>query len=622
MNELILLALYRFYERLAADPSSGIAKVGYTEVPVTAVFELDTDGNLVGAVPVGTQKGKKVVGIRCLVPERVKRAAGDYPNFLCDNLEYMAGLAPGKTAYDARSLRRKNAFVTLHQGILEGVNDEGAEAVLAFLAHSPKVLVENQYLKAIRDTLDQGGNIVFRLKGDPVYVHERPAVNTAWQKHVARRSEESALGQCLITGDWGPIARLHMSTKGIAGGQSTGTSLVSFNFKAAESYGRKQGDNSPVGEKAAFQYGTALNWLTFQNRHHVLAGDSTIVFWADRAGPEEDMTLALLGGTFGGNWAEAQAGDTPVNLSGVYQNDEASSQRIKTVLNRVFQGRMPALGGTDLDSEVRFHILGLSPNAARLAVRFWNVNTFGGMLENLRRHYDDLAIIRPPNAPPISVPRILMELTPPKSRKRATIPSGLAGSLMRSILEGTAYPQSLFAVLISRIRIDANGPEQPRVEHKVNYLRAAYIKAHLRRQARILGNREMEEGLTEVLNTENKNPGYMLGRLFALLEKAQKDANPTVKATIKDRYYASASATPGAVFPVLIRLSQHHLSKSEYGGYVDKLIESVVVDIGHFPTHLTLDQQGLFALGYYQQRAALYVRPEQEKGGENSDETN
>lgn len=244
-------------------------------------------------------------------------------------------------------------------------------------------------------------------------------------------------------------------------------------------------------------------------------------------------------------------------------------------------------------------------------------------MENLRRHYEDLSIIHHENARPVSVPRILMELTPPASRKREAIPKVLVGSLMRSILDGTPYPQALYSLLLSRIRTDSNDPDQPRVERKVNYPRAAYIKAHLRRKARVSGDTQLEEELSEVLNTENKNPGYLLGRLFALLEKAQQDANPGIKATIKDRYYASASATPGSVFPVLIRLAQHHLSKSDYGRYLDKLIEGVLSQVGSFPNHLTLDQQGLFALGYYQQRAALYGKSDEEKkGGDNSDDAN
>lgn len=564
-----------------------------------------------------------MVGVRLMVPERAKKSSGDHSNFMCENLEYLIGVRPGAAAPDERSKRRKAVCQKLHSQILGEVEDEGARAVLSFLSREPEDLLRNEHLMAVREVVDQGGNIVFRLSGDKVYIHDRPAVRKAWEDYVSKRSEDAPQGQCLITGTRGPIARLHMSTKGVFGGQSTGTSLVSFNFRACESYRKTQGENSPVSERAAFAYGTALNWLVSRDRHHVLSGDTTVVFWAERAGPEEDLTLALLGEALGGS-GEEQRDDAGASIvATTYTNDEAKAQKIKGILDMVFHGRLPALGATDFDTEVRFYILGLSPNAARLSVRFWHVNTFGGVMENLRRHYEDLSIIHHENARPVSVPRILMELTPPASRKREAIPKVLVGSLMRSILDGTPYPQALYSLLLSRIRTDSNDPDQPRVERKVNYPRAAYIKAHLRRKARVSGDTQLEEELSEVLNTENKNPGYLLGRLFALLEKAQQDANPGIKATIKDRYYASASATPGSVFPVLIRLAQHHLSKSDYGRYLDKLIEGVLSQVGSFPNHLTLDQQGLFALGYYQQRAALYGKSDEEKkGGDNSDDAN
>jgi len=201
-----------------------------------------------------------------------------------------------------------------------------------------------------------------------------------------------------------------------------------------------------------------------------------------------------------------------------------------------------------------------------------------------------------------------METTPAVSRKREGVPKTLVGSFMRSVIEGSAYPRSLYATILARIRTDANDPQQPGVERKVTYPRAAFIKAYLRRNARIARDTVLEEALTEMLNTENRNPGYLLGRLFALLEKAQQDANPDIKSTIKDRYYASASATPGAVFPVLVRLAQHHLAKSEYRARIEKQIEGVVGEIESFPAHLDLEQQGLFALGYYQQKSALYTQ--------------
>ncbi|MEW5866552.1 MAG: type I-C CRISPR-associated protein Cas8c/Csd1 [Bacillota bacterium] len=277
---------------------------------------------------------------------------------------------------------------------------------------------------------------------------------------------------------------------------------------------------------------------------------------------------------------------------------------------RIMRGQNVTEEMASFDKRVRFFILGLAPNSARISIRFWHVDTFGAVLERVRRHFSDMAMVSREGDRPVTVGRLLLETAPSVDRKRENIPPLLVGPLMRAILEGSMYPQSLYAVIIERIRSDFNDPENPRIERKVTYPRAAYIKAHLKRKARLTGDKAMEEALTEMLNTENRNEGYLLGRLFALLEKAQQDANPGINATIKDRYYASASATPGAVFPVLLRLAQHHIAKSEYGGYVDKLIEGVLCDLDSFPAHLNLDEQGLFALGYYQQKNALYKRAE------------
>lgn len=617
MESLILTALYELYDRLLKDPTSGVAKPGYSEGSAVAAFELNQHGHLVRAVPLGTQKGKNVVGLRLILPERVKRTAGDAPNFMSDSMEYLIGVRPGSSKPDARSTRRRTLCQRLHETILDSINDEGAVQVLRFLSIETESLMRDPNIIGMREILDKGGNIVFRLQGDDKFIHERPAVMSAWESYQ-NRSVSSQLGQCLVTGEWGPVAILHKSTSGIAGGQPTGASLVSFNIGSAESYGKEQGANSPVSVRAAFAYGTALNWLTSNKRHHVIAGDTTILFWAERPGPEENLLLQVFAGAFGAD--DLERNDPPGDTQGA-ANDEARSQRLKGTLERVFRGQMPTESGMSFDDGTQFYILGLAPNVARLSVRFWTVNTLGGVLENLRQHFEDMAIVHRDSERAISVPRLLMELAPAAARKRESVPKSLVGALMRSILEGTAYPQSLYATLIERIRVDSNDPDHPNLERKVNYPRAAYIKAHLKRSARIAKDKTREEELTEVLNAENRNPGYLLGRLFALLEKAQQDANPGINATIKDRYYASASSTPGSVFPLLMRLTQHHLSKSEYGRVMDKRIEGVVALIDAFPSHLTLEQQGQFALGYYQQKSALFVKSDHQKGGEDNDES-
>jgi CRISPR-associated protein Csd1 len=603
---LILAALCELYSRLLADPETGIPKPGYCAGNAVVALEIGPDGRLLTAVPLGTQKGKRTLAARLTVPERAKRSSGDTPNFLCDNVEYILGIEPGGRGFTERARERHGLSRTLHEQILRGSRDDGARAVLAFFEKwDPHDYPTDEKIRHVSEQLEAGGNIVFRLAGDDCFLHERPGVRRAWEEYRAQESERAGKGQCLVTGRYGPIARLHKSISGVSGAQPTGASLVSFNFDAAESYGKKQGENSPVGEDAAFAYGTALNWLTSNERHHVVAGDTTIVFWAERAGPEENMILDLFSEAVGTYETGEEA---PGDGNGT---DEVSAGKVKSVLQRVTRGQDETDAMKEFDQQVRFYILGLAPNAGRLSVRFWHVNTFGGLIERVRAHFDDMAVDRPKGERPVSIGRLLLEAAPSVDRKRESIPQVLVGSLIRSVLEGTMYPHSLYAVLIGRIRSDFNDPKNPRLERKITYPRAAFIKAHLKRKARITGNRPLEEALTEMLNPDNKNKGYLLGRLFALFEKAQQEANPEVKATIKDRYYAAASATPATVFPILLRLAQHHIAKAQYGGRVDKLIEGVMADIDSFPTHLNLDEQGLFALGYYQQRSALYQKAEQ-----------
>jgi CRISPR-associated protein Csd1 len=312
------------------------------------------------------------------------------------------------------------------------------------------------------------------------------------------------------------------------------------------------------------------------------------VFWAERSTPAED----LLAGLF-----DPPSGDKDTTNDAGPAEDRAVTVLISEVLSAAKEGR--PIGDVDpkLDPDVRFYILGLSPNNARLAVRFWNVSTFGGLMERIGQHFRDMSMEvqfqRDPEYPAFW--QLVLEAAP--LRKSENVPPLLAGALTRSILTGLPYPQSFFTAVLGRIRAD----------RVVNYLRAAILKACLVR------NDRMEVPMS--LDCERRDPAYRLGRLFALLEKVQKDAtNPT--ATIRDRYFGAASATPAAVFPQLLRLGQHHINKAEYGGYTDKLIAEVVDGIDRLPKQLSLQDQGIFTIGYYHQRNALYRKCEKERGHE------
>ncbi len=373
--------------------------------------------------------------------------------------------------------------------------------------------------------------------------------------------------------------------------------MVSFNLEAFTSYGKTQSFNAPVSEEVAFAYTTALNYLLNSAKHRIRVGDTTVVFWAERStgGLEEDLLGALF---FPDIEIEEDAGPKKGDSDRLVR-DPQTVILLRDIFERIKTGQPVADGLVGINKETRFYILGLAPNAARLAVRFWHADLYVKFINRIGQHYSDMVIIKEYDRQPdfLSVTKILKETAPLKDTKR--IAPLLGGALMRSILTGAPYPMTLYNSMLSRIRADQD----------VNYTRVAVIKACLVRNRRFY-NKESEVDISMALNEENRNTGYLLGRLFALLEKAQVDANPGINATIRDRYFGAASASPGSVFPILLRLVQHHIAKAEYGRLIDKRIEEVISLIDSFPAYLNLEDQGRFVLGYYQQRQALYTKSE------------
>jgi len=576
---MILQALNNYYERKAAEPGSDIPPYGFGVQKISFCLVLSEGGEVIATVDLRENQGKKHVPRALNAPMLpFKRAVGIAPNFTWDNTGYVLGVdGKGKVG---RTLKTHDSFKELHRKVSQGAEDTGLRALSRFLdSWTPDRFSSLPQSEEILDT-----NVVFRLESDLRFLHERPAVQQAWAQEY-RRLAGTREGFCLATGRQALVASLHPDISGVSGAQSSGALLVSFNLPAFTSYGKEQSLNAPVGERAAFAYTTALNFLVRKgSRQKIRLGDATTVFWAERSTPAEDLLASLFDPPTG------EAGKT--DESGPSE-DRATTALIHEVLSAAKAGRPIGTVDPALDPDVRFYILGLSPNNARLAVRFWNVSTFGQLVERLGRHFRDMGVERQfegdPQYPPFW--RILLETAP--LRKSENVPPLLAGALARAILTGSAYPRSLFTAILGRIRADRG----------VNYLRAAILKACLVR------NHQMEVPMS--LDIERREPAYRLGRLFALLEKAQKDAtNPT--ATIRDRYFGAASATPAAVFPQLLRLGQHHISKAEYGGYTDRLIAEVVDGIDDLPRHLSLEEQGLFTLGYYHQRNALYRKGDKE----------
>ncbi len=607
---MVLQALNRYYDILAGDPASDIPRLGYSIVPVSFALNLSNGGEVLDVLHLyeTVQRGREVLErpLPLNVPEQAKKSSNIVANFLCGTAEYVLGLT-GKHYKDSNFASRCfHAFRKLNLAILKEVDCLEAEAVRRFLdCWDPLKAQGCLPLHSHLEEMLRGSNIVFMLDGSPGFIHEHPAVRRSWEEYRMRNISQTH-AQCLVTGVVSPIARLHPSLKGIKGAQSSGATLVGFNADAYTSFGKVQGGNSPVSEKATFAYTTALNHLLSKdnpNRKFNI-GDTTVVYWAESPDPAYPT---LFQGLFSLE-AEAEAAKGARKTG---SRNAQAEERLREVAKRV-KGLQPAdttrlLEG--LDPKIRFYVLGLAPNAARASVRFFHADLFGSLVEKIMRHYRDMEMVREFIDQPEFIPlwQVLNETFSKKEHDGKPSPI-MAGAMFRAILEDAPYPAALYYAVLNRIRADVD--DKRKNIQKINRTRASVIKAYLKRKYRHQEKNPIQEDLYMSLNEKSTNPAYLLGRLFAALEKAQKDAIPNLNATIKDRYFTNACAAPASVFPVLLRLSQHHISK-EKNRYIDQLIGRIVelldIEKNPIPTHLSLDEQGAFILGYYHQRTDLYT---------------
>lgn len=590
---MILQSLIKYYEILADDKESKIPKAGYSMANVSYAINLSSEGELLNIIPlkIRLQRGKKIVEVpqSMEVPEQLKKAGTSVKsNFLCENSSYIFGI--DNKGKPERAKECFEVFKKLHINILKDIDNDAARAVVGFLNKwdvdkAMKHPALTQYLEEILS----GANFVFKVD-DGEFVHHNQGIRQAWEKHKSSLGNKNIM-QCLVTGKKSSIAILHPSIKGVKGAQSVGGSMISFNERAYESYGRdkQQGMNAPVSEYATFAYTTVLNYLLADISHKIYLGDATIVFWAESPKKiyQDFMSLYINGGV-------------PNNDENIV-NDEIAANEVKSIFEKIAQGKPIHKLSDVFDEKTNFHILAISPNAARLAVRFYIANSFGEFIKKITKHYQDLRIEKQylTDSDAIPVWKLLNETVSPKSNDKAATPL-MAGATLKSIITGSPYPASLYNSIMLRIK----------AEKDINYYKVSIIKAYLLRKYK--NTNKFKEVLTMALNEKSDNRAYIFGRLFAVLEKAQLDANPGINSTIKDRYFTSACATPASVFPILLRLSQHHISKAEYGRASDKKIASILemldIDNTPFPSNLSLDEQGVFILGYYHQRNAMYKK--------------
>lgn len=578
---MILQALHVYYERRQklADPCRRLPAVGLVEQPVGYLIEVERDGRLVQLIKTGSVKGKKHEPARFVVPRGVKRASGIAANLLWDNAEYVLGVdTRGKPE---RVREQHAAFCKRLAGLPEpGASDAGVLAVRAFLVSE----LERSRLAispSWPEIVETNAIMTFRLCDDEYdgLVCQRPDViaTSVNDDHANRDDQKTA---CLVTGKHEKVAILHPAIKGVWGAQTAGANIVSFNLDAFSSYGKHQGANAPVGETAAQTYTTALNALLERDSgNRVQVGDASTVFWSELDDDPLESGFAQLFG-------DVRREDDP----------DAGADKVAALFRAIHSGRYQGADGRRC-----FHVLALAPNAARVAIRDYQCLPLAELAPRIAQHFADLAVTRGPgDAPYLSFFRLLCAVA--LQGKADNIPSRLGGELLRSVLTGLPYPRTLLNAAVVRCR----------AEHKVGYARAALLKGWLNRDKR--HRRSDEKEFTEMLDKCNPNPAYRLGRLFATLERIQEDAQPGINATVRDRYYGSASGTPAVVFPTLLRLSQHHLSKlkDKPGLRIkrEQLLAEVVGDLSNFPAHLALADQGRFALGYYHQRQDFFTKAE------------
>ena len=581
---MILGALDALYNRLGADAEYNLAPRGYSQQKISFKVVLTPQGDLFeiqdAREPVrGVMRPKQLI-----VPGDSNRSgSGLNPRFLCDKSDYMLGYK----AEDKKPKRTRDAFSAFrekHLALDAEIGSPAFSALCRFLEDwKPALAADHPVLADAAST----GFGVFQIQGETRYVHQDPAVSRWWDTGCEAQPSEHR-GQCLVTGEEGPLARLHPKIKGVAGSQSAGATIVGFNEGAYESYGKKQSYNAPVLEDVSFRYVTALNAILdgpMRSRHRLTLGDTTIAFWTERRTATEDIFLRFVSEGY------AITEDQSVQ-------DEGRRRKLLAFLQAVREGRTAYTEIEDAPDRTPFYMLGLAPNAARLSIRFFHRGTLAGLLENIRRHHQDIRVTPQPatgrrRADPEFPPAwLLLQQT---ARDPREIPPILCGPLLRAIITGSPYPAGLYAAVIRRIGADAT----------VNYARACVIKGFL--------NRNLSKEVSMSLDPERHDPAYRLGRLFAALEKTQRDAlGGGLNKTIRDSSYGAASSTPGTIFPRLLRTYQHHLAKLEGGRKVnrEKLVQEIMAPLGAFPAHLNLPDQGLFAVGYYHQTREFYTKRE------------
>lgn len=630
---MILSSLVQLYDRLA-DSEEPLPAFGFAEIPVAGALTIGADGRLMDVLPLlqPEKRGKavKMVPTRLIVPQPPKRASGIAAGFLCDNAGYLLGF-DGKGNAE-RALKTFEAAKALHEGLLADLDEPAARRLLAFFARwNPE-----DAATALQDKAEElaTGWLVFRDDVSGRYYHDIGAIRRVWELRAAE--DDGPRSQCLVTGDQDqPIALTHPAIKGVPGAQSSGAALVSFNQNAFTSYGKSQNLNAPVGARAAFAYTTALNHLTAPNSpFKVSLGDMLVLVFADKA-TRADIEFAR---TLSGFAADDEGEDDEPQMV----TPERAAAKGLAGMTRIARGTWVE----DLDlgpaKGVRIYLLALAPNAARLQIRFFLHDTLGDYVGRLQTHCRDILFTDPATVARVpSFWHLVQELFPRNAEGKPRQDDStkaklnkLVGDLGRGVLAGHGYPQSLLPLVLDRLRSDG----------LLSRTRMGLLKAILNDNLRRQGKMGV---IPMAVDESNNDTCYLLGRLFAALERMQilsreriadkrsaavQDAaggeeGKQERPTIRHKFLSSAASSPLRVFVYLLGLKDAHERKAKrenpkiahkHDFRISKLMDRLGPAEG-FPPTFTLREQGLFFIGYYQERQAYFTKNEANAQDQQSD---
>lgn len=621
---MLIKALCDYDDYLRSSGSEAVVPDGFSKQAVSYEILLTPEGKVAAIIPKGHTKEikrkngkifKQSIPENILLPKRKEKSGIDL-NIIEHRPLYIFGLnyTDGAFTTEDKTDKAKKSHKCFCEGNLEFFEDIDSDIARAYCNFIRSWVPENelQNPELLELGKDYGKSYYcFGLYGHPeIMLHEDEKFLQKYKKQLSAEKEtentDKNVAVCSILGEKQPIARLHGKIKGISGGKPSGGSLVCYNGSVFESYGKTQSFNSGVSKKAMLKYTGALNLLLSDPNHHKYISDMTVVYFAMAADDSKECGII-----------------SDYLFDCVQETDDA----IAKIFDEAAQGNSFNADGLEIDEDVNFYIAGLNcfPNSSRITQQFIYRDKFGRLLQNILKHQSDLAIVSSQNKPKAlwMIEKELVIPTKGKNPKKgksakgsddsassakstAKAPSALMSAIMMSVLSGSEYPEALLATVVRRVKTDRN--EENNSFIKLNATRAGIIKACLNRKAR----KNKEEEITMSLNKDNKNPAYLCGRLFAVLEIIQKkSAGSDISTTITDSYFSSACSRPSTVFPKLLMLSQNHLKKLDNPRTWKTICGEIIDSIeNEFPSTLDLEDQGRFIIGYYHQ---LYAKKPEDK---------